>query len=73
MVSVNTDLYYHKFYIHVTVFLQFIFTSFLKLVQHVQRILSLYTQHLKIERSSRYISVTNSDAFRTDPNTYNNY
>lgn len=23
MVSVNTDLYYHKFYIHVTVFLQF--------------------------------------------------
>lgn len=73
MVSVNTDLYYHKFYIHVTVFLQFIFTSFLKLVQHVQRILSLYTQHLKIERSSRYISVTNSDAFRTDPNTYSNY
>lgn len=50
MVSVNTDLYLPQIY--KTVFLQcwISFTSFLKL--HVQHILPLYTQHLKIENQA---------------------
>lgn len=68
MVSVFIDLNYHNFLFSYN--FGFNFTSSLKLVQHVQCLLLLYTQHLKIERSSWYSSVTNSDAFRTDPNTY---